>query len=152
MGVLGYVTKRMLSGSVNTVNKAGKIAYKAADVTSRPVFNAATWAGSSFFQKEAGRTASNFYTGHKMSGPGNWTAALSGAGIGIAGAYGSYQAYNNWGVGTAYQNKAMGQVAYSGGLPSQAYDGSGNVNSATGKRDFGATGDLVLAMSANRRG
>lgn len=70
-------------------------------------------------------------------------------GGGIAGA--EQFAEHGMGVGKRARAKQMGVTAYSGNIPELAYDGRANINKMTGQYDLGADGDIVLAMSANRK-
>lgn len=62
-----------------------------------------------------------------------------------------------WGVGTGKyvegRQKTLAENAeYVGNVSSMAYDGVPNVDRTTGKRDFGATGNLVFGLNNSRRG
>lgn len=61
-----------------------------------------------------------------------------------------------WGIGAGranYQRDTLTRNAeYVGNLPSMDYDAVPNVDQATGRRDFGATGDLVFGLNNSRRG
>jgi hypothetical protein len=93
----------------------------------------------------------NAWTGYRPTKFGN--VSMFGAGVGIgAVTYGTSQYLNDRGLTETSRKLQLGQVVYSGNAPSLAYDGSPNINTVTGKYDLGATGDMVFAMSANRRG
>jgi hypothetical protein len=112
-----------------------------------------------FLGKGAFKKEPDSLIGWQLSSKANWAAGLGGIGIGAAlggieatlGGIEAYK-YNTMGVGAKYQARTMGSVAYSGNNPALLYDGRANINKMTGQYDLGADGDIVLAMSANRRG
>lgn len=80
----------------------------------------------------------NLYTGYKPS-----TAATV-AGAGIATAYG----FADYGIRSNMIDKSQNDMTYVGQAPATTYDQVGNSKAPT----LGASGDLTLALSKQRRG
>lgn len=103
-----------------------------------------------FKDDPGGRNLLNAFTGKKLKGRVNAGIALGGLGIFGAAGYGTIVA-DKYDVGPEARARRQGTIDYSRGIPSLAYEGRANLNQSTGKYDLGADGDLVLAMSANRK-
>lgn len=145
INAVGEGTARVLKPLQPAADKALDIALAGASRTGKAI-------GKSSFKPSAnGRTIGNFMTGYQMKTGAQWAWGAGIAAVGLtAGPMLGYQATKNWKVSKTARQNRMGSVVYSGGLPSQLYDAAPNINQMTGKYDLGATGDITLALSANR--
>jgi hypothetical protein len=137
---------------VNPLYKAQARAGGAAlDALTRPITKPVGKAAKAYGKRMVVKTdpkLSNLMTGYKMSALGNTTFAAAGLGIGIGGAAIQYQGYTNYGYGKAFEQKTLGSPYKMAVAPPPSVGYAPRVSGS--KYKMGATGDLVLAMNANR--